>query len=85
MYANQDDMKHFTPIPCMDSREFALCPPEPRECEGGGVVHSRFHPHLGIASHIIRGQDRKDTRLEPRNGLCLTASYDNSHKKQPSF
>ncbi|MGZ0707621.1 HNH endonuclease [Coraliomargarita sp. W4R53] len=28
------------------------------------------------ASHIIGWADRKDTRMDPRNGLCLSATYD---------
>ncbi len=33
-------------------------------------------PELCIASHIIPWADRKDTRMDPRNGLCLSATYD---------
>ncbi len=33
-------------------------------------------PQLCIASHIIPWADRKDTRMDPRNGLCLSATYD---------
>jgi hypothetical protein len=33
-------------------------------------------PQLCIASHIIRWADRTDTRMDPRNGLCLSATYD---------
>ena len=33
-------------------------------------------PQLCIASHIIRWRDRTDTRMDPRNGLCLSATYD---------
>lgn len=33
-------------------------------------------PQLCIASHIIRWSDRIDTRMDPRNGLCLSATYD---------
>jgi putative restriction endonuclease len=28
------------------------------------------------ASHIIGWAERKDTRMDPRNGLCLSATYD---------
>lgn len=33
-------------------------------------------PQLCIASHIIPWSDRKDTRMDVRNGLCLSATYD---------
>ena len=33
-------------------------------------------PELNRASHIIGWADRKDTRMDPRNGLCLSATYD---------
>ena len=33
-------------------------------------------PQLCIASHIIRWSVRTDTRMDPRNGLCLSATYD---------
>lgn len=33
-------------------------------------------PELCIASHIIPWADRADTRMDPRNGLCLSATYD---------
>lgn len=31
---------------------------------------------LNRASHIIPWAERKETRLDPRNGLCLSATYD---------
>ncbi len=33
-------------------------------------------PQLLIASHIIPWSKRKETRLNPRNGLCLNALHD---------
>jgi len=33
-------------------------------------------PELCIASHIVPWADRKETRMDPRNGLCLSATYD---------
>lgn len=33
-------------------------------------------PALNRASHIIGWAERKDTRMNPRNGLCLSATYD---------
>lgn len=33
-------------------------------------------PELLIASHIIPWKDRKDTRLNPQNGICLNALHD---------
>jgi putative restriction endonuclease len=33
-------------------------------------------PQLNIASHIIRWADNKDTRMDPRNGLCLSGTFD---------
>jgi putative restriction endonuclease len=38
-------------------------------------------PELCIASHIIGWAERKDTRMDPRNGLCLTATYDKAFDK----
>jgi len=38
-------------------------------------------PDLCIASHIIRWTDCKETRLDPRNGLCLSATYDKAFDK----
>lgn len=36
---------------------------------------------LVIASHIIPWSDRKDTRLNPENGICLSALYDKAFDK----
>jgi putative restriction endonuclease len=33
-------------------------------------------PTVNRASHIIGWAERKDTRMDPRNGLCLSATYD---------
>ena len=33
-------------------------------------------PELNRASHIIGWAERPDTRMDPRNGLCLSATYD---------
>ncbi|TVP77628.1 MAG: HNH endonuclease [Puniceicoccaceae bacterium] len=33
-------------------------------------------PQVNRASHIIGWAERKDTRMDPRNGLCLSATYD---------
>lgn len=33
-------------------------------------------PAVNRASHIIGWAERKDTRMDPRNGLCLSATYD---------
>jgi putative restriction endonuclease len=33
-------------------------------------------PALNRASHIIGWAERSDTRMDPRNGLCLSATYD---------
>ena len=33
-------------------------------------------PQVNRASHIIPWAKRKSTRLDPRNGLCLSATYD---------
>lgn len=33
-------------------------------------------PELNRASHIIPWAKNKDTRMDPRNGLCLSATYD---------
>jgi putative restriction endonuclease len=38
-------------------------------------------PQLCIASHIIPWSDRKDTRMDVRNGLCLSATYDKAFDK----
>jgi len=38
-------------------------------------------PDLCIASHIIRWTDNAKTRLDPRNGLCLSATYDKAFDK----
>jgi len=37
-------------------------------------------PELCIASHIIRWTDNAKTRLDPRNGLCLSATYDKTYE-----
>lgn len=36
---------------------------------------------LLIASHIIPWADREDTRLDPENGICLSALYDKAFDK----
>lgn len=41
-------------------------------CAITGIKDSR----LLVASHIIPWKDRKDTRLNPENGICLSALYD---------
>lgn len=33
-------------------------------------------PQLNIASHIIPWAERENTRLDPANGICLSATYD---------
>lgn len=33
-------------------------------------------PGVNVASHIIRWQKRPEIRLDPRNGLCLSGTYD---------
>ena len=33
-------------------------------------------PQVNRASHIIPWSENKETRLDPRNGLCLSATYD---------
>jgi len=33
-------------------------------------------PQVNRASHIIGWAERKDSRMDPRNGLCLSATYD---------
>jgi len=33
-------------------------------------------PAVNRASHIIGWAERRDTRMDPRNGLCLSATYD---------
>ncbi len=33
-------------------------------------------PGVNVASHIIPWQNRPDIRLDPRNGLCLSSTYD---------
>lgn len=33
-------------------------------------------PEVNRASHIVGWAERKDTRMDPRNGLCLSATYD---------
>jgi putative restriction endonuclease len=33
-------------------------------------------PEVNRASHIIGWAERADTRMDPRNGLCLSATYD---------
>lgn len=33
-------------------------------------------PDINRASHIIGWAERTDTRMDPRNGLCLSATYD---------
>lgn len=33
-------------------------------------------PEVNRASHIIGWAERKETRMDPRNGLCLSATYD---------
>lgn len=38
-------------------------------------------PELLVASHIIPWKDKKETRLDPRNGLCLNAFHDKAFDK----
>ena len=38
-------------------------------------------PELLVASHIIPWADREDTRLDPENGICLSALYDKAFDK----
>lgn len=38
-------------------------------------------PQLCIASHIIPWSDCKETRMDVRNGLCLSATYDKAFDK----
>ncbi|WFB36633.1 HNH endonuclease [Kiritimatiellota bacterium B12222] len=38
-------------------------------------------PELCIASHIIGWADNTKTRMDPRNGLCLSATYDKAFDK----
>lgn len=38
-------------------------------------------PQLCIASHIIPWSERKETRMDVRNGLCLSATYDKAFDK----
>lgn len=38
-------------------------------------------PEVNRASHIIGWSERKDTRMDPRNGLCLSATYDAAFDK----
>lgn len=38
-------------------------------------------PTINRASHIIGWAERKDTRMDPRNGLCLSATYDAAFDK----
>ena len=33
-------------------------------------------PAVNRASHIVGWAEQKDTRMDPRNGLCLSATYD---------
>lgn len=46
-------------------------------CAITGINDSR----LLIASHIIPWSDREDTRLNPENGICLSALYDKAFDK----
>lgn len=39
------------------------------------------HPNLLVASHIIPWRSDKDNRLNPRNGLCLSALHDKAFDK----
>lgn len=38
-------------------------------------------PAINRASHIIGWAERKDIRMDPRNGLCLSATYDAAFDK----
>ena len=38
-------------------------------------------PEVLRASHIIPWSEREDTRLDPANGLCLSATYDAAFDK----
>lgn len=38
-------------------------------------------PAINRASHIIGWAERKSTRMDPRNGLCLSATYDAAFDK----
>lgn len=38
-------------------------------------------PSVNRASHIIGWAKRKDTRMDPRNGMCLSATYDAAFDK----
>jgi putative restriction endonuclease len=38
-------------------------------------------PTINRASHIIGWAERKSTRMDPRNGLCLSATYDAAFDK----
>lgn len=38
-------------------------------------------PAVNRASHIIGWAERKNTRMDPRNGLCLSATYDAAFDK----
>jgi putative restriction endonuclease len=33
-------------------------------------------PEVNRASHIISWAERSETRMDPRNGICLSATYD---------
>lgn len=46
-------------------------------CAITGINNSR----LLVASHIIPWADREDTRLNPENGICLSALYDRAFDK----
>lgn len=39
------------------------------------------HPTLLVASHIVAWKAEKDNRLNPRNGLCLSALHDKAFDK----
>lgn len=39
-------------------------------------------PTLNRASHIIGWAEKKETRMDPRNGLCLSATYDAAFDKK---
>lgn len=39
------------------------------------------HPTLLVASHIVPWKSEKDNRLNPRNGLCLSALHDKAFDK----
>ena len=47
------------------------------QCAITGISDSR----LLIASHIIPWAEREDTRLNPENGVCLSALYDKAFDK----